>query len=74
MPKIKLILLFLSLCFILLLSGVGKPQGSDLSRECLFCHSAEAECEEQLKINEDDFSSSVHSSHKCTDCHRILSG
>ena len=74
MPKIKLILFFLSLCFILLLSGVGKPQGSDLNRECLSCHSAESECEERLKIKEDNFSSSVHNFLKCTDCHRILPG
>lgn len=74
MTKFKLIFLCVSLCALFLLSGLGRPQESDLNRECLTCHNIEAQCEERLQINEDNFSSSVHSSHKCTDCHQILPG
>ena len=74
MTKFKLILLCVSLLGLFLLSGAVRPQESDLNRECLSCHGTEAECVDSFKINEDNLSSSVHSSLKCTECHRILPG
>lgn len=74
MAKFKFILLFLSFCQILLLSGMGRPLPSDVNAKCLSCHSVESAGEDRLKVNESNFLSSVHGALACTDCHLILPG
>jgi len=72
MSKYKYILLFLPFWLILLLSAEEKDKGSSINQKCLSCHSLESECDERFRINEKNYSSSVHSHLECTDCHWVV--
>lgn len=69
MSKYKYILLFLPFWLILLLSAEEKDKGSSINQKCLSCHSLESECDERFRIDEKNYSSSVHSHLECKDCH-----
>lgn len=70
LEKRKYMCLFLS--FIMcIVSLSAKEKSVSINQKCLSCHSMESICEGKFKIKEESFYASVHSSHKCTDCHLV---
>ncbi|MGB7295468.1 MAG: cytochrome c3 family protein [Candidatus Aminicenantales bacterium] len=49
----------------------GQETASAQNAGCLACHGKSGTIEERLRINEEHFSSSVHSSLRCSDCHAV---
>ena len=52
----------------------GQETASTRNAKCLACHGREARIDEKLKINEEQFSLSVHSPLDCADCHAVKEG
>jgi hypothetical protein len=49
----------------------GQETASAENARCLACHGMGGTAEGKLRINEGNFSTSVHSSLRCTDCHSV---
>jgi hypothetical protein len=47
----------------------GQDGQADQNAQCLACHGRSAAVDEKIKINEENFSLSVHGGLHCTDCH-----
>jgi nitrate/TMAO reductase-like tetraheme cytochrome c subunit len=49
----------------------AQPKTPSSKAACLACHGVQARINEKYKLNEENFSASVHGNLECTDCHQL---